>query len=193
MHQSLDVTRAPVIWSHAAAKALVDHPRNVGDDVLSRLPKNGGVIMVTFIPSFLSNDVWAMEKGLWATDAAIETVKEYREIWLAHDAEHGAVRASIDDVADHIEHIRDVAGVDHVGIGSDFWGMPDMPLGLEDVSGFPRLIAALIQHGWSDDELRKLAGQNMLRTMRRVEAVARDLQQDTPPSNVTISDLDSSK
>jgi membrane dipeptidase len=190
MHQALDATRAPVIWSHAAAKARVDHPRNVPDDILSRLPANGGVVMVTFIPSFLSNDVWEMEKGLWATDAAIVTVKEYREKWLAHDAEHGAVRASINDVADHIEHIRDVAGVDHVGIGSDFWGMPDMPLGLEDVSGFPRLIAALIQRGWSDDELRKLSGKNMLRTMRRVEAVARELQKETPPSNVRISDLD---
>jgi membrane dipeptidase len=190
MHQAIDVTQAPVIWSHAAAQAIVDHPRNVPDDILSRLPKNGGVVMVTFIPSFLSNDVWEMEKGLWATDAAIETVREYREKWLAYDAEHGAVRASINDVADHIEHIRDVAGVDHVGIGSDFWGMPDMPLGLEDVSGFPRLIAALIQRGWSDDELRKLSGKNMLRTMRRVEAVARELQKETPPSNVKISDLD---
>ncbi len=190
MHQAIDVTQAPVIWSHAAAQAIVDHPRNVPDDILSRLPKNGGVVMVTFIPSFLSNDVWEMEKGLWATDAAIETVREYREKWLAYDAEHGAVRASINDVADHIEHIRDVAGVDHVGIGSDFWGMPDMPLGLEDVSGFPRLIAALIQRGWSDDELRKLLGKNMLRTMRRVEAVARELQKKTPPSNVRISDLD---
>ncbi len=190
MRQALEVTQAPVIWSHAAARAIVDHPRNVPDDILSRLPKNGGVVMVTFIPSFLSNDVWEMEKGLWATDAAIETVREYREKWLAYDAEHGAVRASINDVADHIEHIRDVAGVDHVGIGSDFWGMPDMPLGLEDVSGFPRLIAALIQRGWSDDELRKLAGKNMLRTMRRVETVARELQKEKPPSNVRISDLD---
>ena len=190
MHQAIDVTQAPVIWSHAAAQAIVDHPRNVPDDILSRLPKNGGVVMVTFIPSFLSNDVWEMEKGLWATDAAIETVREYREKWLAYDAEHGAVRASINDVADHIEHIRDVAGVDHVGIGSDFWGMPDMPLGLEDVSGFPRLIAALIQRGWSDDEIRKLAGKNMLRTMRRVETVARELQKEKPPSNARISDLD---
>ncbi len=190
MRQALEVTQAPVIWSHAAARAIVDHPRNVPDDILSRLPKNGGVVMVTFIPSFLSNDVWEMEKGLWATDAAIETVREYREKWLAYDAEHGAVRASINDVADHLEHIRDVAGVDHVGIGSDFWGMPDMPLGLEDVSGFPRLIAALIQRGWSDDELRKLAGKNMLRTMRRVETVARELQKEKPPSNVRISDLD---
>jgi len=173
MHQALDVSTAPVIWSHAAARALVDHPRNVPDDVLARLPKNGGVVMVTFIPSFLSQEVWDMEEGLWATDSAIELVREYRDTWLAYDAEFGAVRASISDVADHIEHVRDVAGIDHVGIGSDYWGMPDMPVGLEDVSGFPRLFAVLIERGWSDEDLRKLAGKNMLRMMREVESVAR--------------------
>lgn len=177
MHQTLDVTQAPVIWSHAAAKALVDHPRNVPDDVLSRLPENGGVVMVTFIPSFLSKEIWEMEEGLWATDASLEFVSDYRDIWLAHDAEVGAVRATIDDVVRHIEHIRDVAGIDHVGIGSDYWGMVDMPIGLEDVSGFPRLFAALIERGWSDEDLRKLAGENLLRALRRAEVVAHEFQE----------------
>jgi membrane dipeptidase len=190
MHQTLDVTRAPVIWSHAGARALVDHPRNVPDDVLSRLSENGGVVMVTFIPSFLSKDVWEMEEGLWAINAGIETIREYRETWEAYDAKFGAVRASIKDVADHIEHVRDVAGIDHVGIGSDYWGMVDMPVGLEDVSGFPRLFAELIERGWNDEDLRKLAGKNMLRLMREVELVARTLQSDTPPSNATIADFD---
>jgi membrane dipeptidase len=176
MHHALDVSQAPVIWSHAAARALVDHPRNVPDDVLSRLPKNGGVVMVTFIPSFLSKEVWDMEEILWATDASIGLISEDREIWLAYDAEFGAIRASIDDVADHIEHIRDVAGIDHVGIGSDYWGMVDMPIGLEDVSGFPRLFAALIQRGWKDEDLRKVAGGNLLRAMHRAEIVAHELQ-----------------
>ena len=117
-----------------------------------------------------------MEEGLWATDAAIDLVSEYRDIWMAHDAEVGAIRASIDDVVDHIEHIRDVAGIDHVGIGSDYWGMVDMPIGLEDVSGFPRLFAALIQRGWTDEDLRKLAGGNMLRAMRKAETVAHEWQ-----------------
>ncbi len=175
MHQTLDVALAPVIWSHAACRALVDHPRNVPDDVLTRLDENGGVVMVTFIPSFLSREVWEMEEDLWATDAAVDTVSEMRDIWEAHDAEVGAVRASISDVADHIEHVRDVAGIDHVGIGSDFWGMPDMPVGIEDVSGFPRLFAVLIQRGWSDEDLRKLAGENTLRAMRATEAVAAEL------------------
>ncbi len=187
MHDTLDVARAPVIWSHAAARAIVDHPRNVPDDVLRRLPKNGGVVMVTFIPSFLSKKVWEMEEGLWATDAAIVTTREFREIWLAHDAKYGAVRATLSDLAEHIEHVRDVAGVDHVGIGSDYWGMPDMPLGLEDVSGFPRLFAILIQRGWTDEDLGKLAGNNILRVMRTVESVARDMQQEAPPSNATIT------
>ena len=190
MHQALDVTKAPVIWSHAAARALVDHPRNVHNDVLLRLPENGGVLMVTFIPSFLSTDVWEMEKKLWATDVDIDETRELRDIWLAYDAKYGAVRASIDDVADHIEHVRDVAGIDHVGLGSDYWGMPDMPIGLEDVSGFPRLFAILIQRGWSDEDLRKLAGENTLRVMREVESVAHRLQQETAPSNITISELD---
>ena len=173
MHDTLDVTQAPVIWSHAAARAIVDHPRNVPDDVFKRLPENGGMVMVTFVPSFLSTDVWEMEDELWATDAPLETTKYFRDIWIAYDAEFGAVRATIAQVADHIEHVRDVAGVDHVGIGGDYWGMRDGPLGLEDVSGYPRLFAELIQRGWSDADLRKLAGENMLRVMREVESVAR--------------------
>ncbi len=190
MHQALDETRAPVIWSHAAARALVDHPRNVPDDVLKRLPDNGGVVMVTFIPSFLSQEVWDMEETMWATNGSLELISEFRKTWLDYDAEHGAKRATIDQVIAHIEYVRDVAGIDHVGIGSDYWGMPDGPLGLEDVSGFPRLFAALICHGWSEEDLAKLAGQNLLRVMRRVEAVAAQLQRDTPPSNATIEQLD---
>ena len=193
MHQTLDVSQAPVIWSHAAARALVDHPRNVPDDVLLRLPANGGVVMVTFIPSFLSKEIWEMYEGLWPTDPSIDTIRELRDIWLAYDAEHGALRASIGDVADHIEHVRDVAGIDHVGIGSDFWGMPDMPIGLEDVSRFPNLFAVLIERGWSDEDLRKLAGKNTLRVMREVESVARQLERETLPSTVLIDDIDAAE
>lgn len=174
MHQALDVATAPVIWSHAAARALVDHPRNVPDDVLVRLSENGGVVMVTFIPSFLSLEVWEMEKKLRPTNAALDSVKELRDSWLAYDKQFGAVRASIDDVANHIEHVRDIAGIDHVAIGSDYWGMVDGPVGLEDVAGFPRLFAELIERGWTDEELTKLAGENTLRVMREVERVAKE-------------------
>jgi len=190
MHQALDETRAPVIWSHAAARALVDHPRNVPDDVLQRLADNGGVVMVTFIPSFLSQEVRDMEEALWETDGSLELISEYRKAWLSYDTEHGAKRATIDQLVAHIEHVRDVAGIDNVGIGSDYWGMPDGPLGLEDVSGFPRLFAALICRGWNEEDLSKLAGQNLLRVMRRVEAVALRLQLETPPSNATIEQFD---
>jgi membrane dipeptidase len=193
MHDTLDIARAPVIWSHAAARQLVDHPRNVPDDVLSRLARNGGIVMVTFIPSFLSNEARDAEKNFWAEDASIGSVRAYRDAWIAYDAEHGAVRVTAHDVADHIEHIRDTAGIDHVGIGSDFWGVPDMPLQLDDVSGFPRLFAVLVQRGWSDEDLGKLAGKNMLRVMREVETVAHNLQQETPPSNVSIAELDESQ
>lgn len=190
MNQALDVTQAPVIWSHAASRALVDHPRNVPDDVLKRLPQNDGVVMVTFIPSFLSQEVWDMEKNLWETGDSLESVSDMRAAWLAYDKEHGAKRATLEQLIAHIEHIRDVAGVDHVGIGSDYWGMLDMPIGVQDVSGFPNLFAALICHGWSEEDLAKLAGQNLLRTMREVEAVAERLQKETPPSHATMAELD---
>jgi membrane dipeptidase len=191
MHHALDESKAPVIWSHAAARALVDHPRNVPDDVLERVAKNGGVVMVTFVPSFLSKAVWEMEETLWETDSAIETTREFRDKWRAYDAKFGAVRATIDQLAGHIEHVRDVAGIDHVGIGSDYWGMHDSPVGLEDASGFPLLFAALIQRGWNDDDLKKLAGQNLLRVMRQVESVAAQLQRDTSASNARIAEIDS--
>jgi membrane dipeptidase len=190
MHQALDETRAPVIWSHAAARAIVDHPRNVPDDVLKRIPETDGVVMVTFIASFLSQEVWDMEKDLWETGGSLEKISEMRNAWLAYDREHGARRATINQLAMHIEHVRDVAGINHVAIGSDYWGMPDGPVGLENVSGFPRLFATLICRGWSDEDLSKLAGANTLRVMRRVEEVARKLQQETAPSNATIDQLD---
>jgi membrane dipeptidase len=156
MHDALDAAEAPVIWSHADARGLRDHPRNVPDDVLSRLPQNGGVIMITFVPSFLTD----------------------RD------------RATIADVADHIEHVVSVAGIDHVGIGSDFDGISSTPVGLEDVSTYPALFAELARRGWTDQDLAKLAGENVLRAMRDAEAVARRLQRERPASVATIEELD---
>lgn len=156
MNDALDVSDAPVMWSHASARGVRDHPRNVPDQVLRRLPDNGGIVMVTFVPSFVS-----------ATDAA-----------------------TLADVADHIDHIANLAGVDHVGIGSDFDGIDSTPVGLEDVSTFPALFAELSRRGWSEDEMAKVAGENVLRVMREAEAVARRLQRERSPSTKTIEELD---
>lgn len=156
MNDALDVSEAPVIWSHAAAYGMREHTRNVPDPVLQRLPENGGVVMVTFVPSFVS----------------------------------GEEEATLSDVADHIDHVANVAGIDHVGIGSDFDGIDSTPVGLEDVSTFPALFAELSRRGWSDEDLAKLAGDNLLRVMREAEAVARKLQRERPPSTATIEALD---
>ncbi len=194
MSDALDVAESPVIFSHSSARALVDHKRNVPDSILARLPKNGGVVMVTFVPAFVSQEVadWetrydsvSKELGTTVSDTA-ERTRQLTE-WSTVNARP---RATLAQVADHIDHVRKVAGVDHVGIGSDFDGVENVPVGLEDVSTFPALFAELIRRGWSDGDLKKLAGENVQRVLRTAETTAARLQRERPPSTRTIQELD---
>jgi membrane dipeptidase len=200
MRAALETTEAPVIFSHSSARALVDHPRDVPDDILKLVARNGGVVMVNFNPGYVSE-----ARNRWEADLAAEQARyssppfgglyigqpdRARAALDAWKAQHPAPRVTISNVADHIDHIRQVAGIDNVGIGSDFDGVESTPEGLGSVDKYPDLLIELMRRGWSDEDVAKVAGENVLRALAGAEATAARLHSTRGPSQATIAELD---